>query len=108
MVLFFDKGAPTRNVWFYKFDAGRNMGKTNALNDGDLEDFVEKQASFAESANSWSLNAATLDQSTFDLSVKNPNKPEEAALRDPLEIMDEIAALDAESAEILQSIRGML
>jgi type I restriction enzyme M protein len=108
VVLFFDKGAPTRNVWFYKFDAGRNMGKTNALNDGDLEDFVEKQARFAESANSWSVDAATLDQSTFDLSVKNPNKPEEAALRDPLEIMDEIALLDAESAEILAGIRGML
>ena len=108
VVLFFDKGAPTRNVWFYKFDAGRNLGKTNALNDGDLEDFVKLQASFAESANSWGVDAAKLDQTTFDLSVKNPNKLEEAALRDPLEIMDEIAALDTECAEILQSIRGML
>jgi type I restriction enzyme M protein len=108
VVLFFDKGAQTRKIWFYKFDAGRNLGKTNALNDGDLEEFVKLQTEFAESANSWSLDAATLDPATFDLSVKNPNKPEEAALRDPLEIMDEIAALDLESAEILQGIRGML
>ncbi len=108
VVLFFDKGAQTRKIWFYKFDAGRNLGKTNALNDGDLEDFVEQQESFAEGVNSWSLDAEKLNQATFDLSVNNPNKPEEAALRDPLEIMDEIAALDAESAEVLQSIRGML
>jgi type I restriction enzyme M protein len=108
VVLFFDKGAPTRKIWFYKFDAGRNMGKTNALNDGDLEEFVKLQTEFAERANSWSIDAAVLDPATYDLSVKNPNKPEEAALRDPLEIMDEIAALDLESAEILQGIRGML
>lgn len=54
------------------------------------------------------MDAATLDKTTFDLSVKNPNKAEEAALRTPQEIMDEIAALDAESADILQSIRGLL
>jgi type I restriction enzyme M protein len=108
VVLFFDKGAPTRNVWFYKFDAGRNLGKTNALNDADLEEFVKLQTGFVEGANSWSIDAAMLDPTTCDLSVKNPNKPEEAALRDPLKIMDEIAALDLESAEILQGIRGML
>jgi len=107
VVLFFDKGASTRKVWFYKLDAGRNLGKTNSLNDADLEEFVRLQATFADSANSWSVDASTLDQDTYDLSVKNPNKAEEVALRDPLEIMDEIAALDAESAEILQSIRGL-
>ncbi len=33
VVLFFEKGAPTRKVWFYQLDPGRNMGKTNPLND---------------------------------------------------------------------------
>lgn len=108
VVLFFEKGAPTRKVWFYKLDPGRNMGKTNPLNDDDMADFVAKQASFAESENSWSVEASTVDAATYDLSVKNPNKPEEAALRSPQEIMEEIAALDAESAEILASIRGLL
>jgi type I restriction enzyme M protein len=37
-----------------------------------------------------------------------PNKAEEAALRDPQDIIAEMAALDAESAEILEGIRGML
>lgn len=49
-----------------------------------------------------------MDQETFDLSVKNPNKVEESTLREPQEILDEIAALDAESAEILAGIGGML
>ena len=108
VVLFFEKGAPTRKIWFYKFDPGRTLGKTTALNDADLEDFVRLQAGFEDSDNSWSVDAKTIDATTYDLSVKNPNKAEEAALRDPQEIMEEIAALDAESAEILAGIRGLL
>ena len=37
VVLFFEKGAPTRKVWFYQLDPGRNLGKTNPLNDADLK-----------------------------------------------------------------------
>ena len=46
VVLFFDKGAPTRKVWYYQLDPGRSLGKTNPLNDDDLKDFVARQASF--------------------------------------------------------------
>ena len=41
VVLFFEKGAPTRKIWFYQLDPGRNLGKTNPLNDDDLAEFVE-------------------------------------------------------------------
>ena len=108
VVLFFEKGAPTRNVWFYQLKPGRNMGKTNPLNDDDLADFLAQQKTFADSPQSWSVDAASIDQSTFDLSVKNPNNGEEVSLRTPEDILDEIAALDAESADVLATIRGLL
>src|SRR5882762_1596053 len=108
VVLFFEKGTKTRKVWFYQLDPGRNLGKTNPLNDEDLADFIKLQKSFADSPKSWSVDAKSIDQSTFDLSVKNPNGGEEIALRSPAEIIDEIAALDAESAEVLVSIKALL
>ena len=108
VVLFFVKGAPTRSVWYYQLDPGRNMGKTNALNDNDLTEFVKLQANFAESEKSWSVDVADIDKTSFDLSVKNPHKAEEAPLRAPEEIIAEMAALDAKSADLLESIRGML
>jgi type I restriction enzyme M protein len=108
VVLFFEKGAPTRKVWYYQLDPGRNMGKTNSLHDNDLKEFVELHASFAESEKSWSVDVTGIDQTSFDLSVKNPNKADEAALRDPQDIISEMVALDAESAEILDGIRGLL
>ena len=108
VVLFFEKGTKTRKVWFYQLDPGRNMGKTNPLNDSDLADFIELQKTFADSPKSWSVDTKTIDPATYDLSVKNPNGGEAVTHRSPQEIMDEIAALDAESAEVLQTIQGLL
>jgi len=108
VVLFFEKGTKTRNVWFYQLDPGRNLGKTNPLNDADLKEFVELQRTFADSGKSWSVDARSIDQTTFDLSVKNPNGGEEIAHRSPQEIMGAIAALDAESAAVLGDIKALL
>jgi len=108
VVLFFEKGAPTRDVWFYQLDPGRSLGKTNPLNDDDLAEFVELQKTRADSAKSWSVSRAALDEATCDLSVKNPNAPEAAGLRSPEEIIADMLARDAETADILESIRGML
>ncbi len=108
VVLFFEKGAPTRRIWYYKVDPGRNLGKTNPLNDDDLKEFVELQKTFADSDRSWSIDVNGIDQTTFDLSVKNPNNGEEVKHRTPQAILDDIARLDAESADALTKIRGLL
>ena len=108
VVLFFEKGAPTRKVWFYQLNLDRNLGKTNPLNEQDLAEFVELQKTFADSENSWTLDVVSIDQGTFDLSVKNPNRSDEAALRSPEEIIEEMIALDKESEEILKGIKDLL
>jgi type I restriction enzyme M protein len=108
VVLFFEKGAPTRKIWYYQLDPGRNLGKTNPLNDDDLAEFVTLQRELTDSPKSWSVEANTVETKSFDLSVKNPNGNEVAAHRSPQEIMDEIAGLDDASAGLLASIRGLL
>jgi len=108
VVLFFEKGAPTRKTWFYQLDPGRNLGKTNPLNDDDLKEFVKLQKKFADSDKSWTVDVKDIDPETFDLSVKNPNGGEEVVHRSPKEIMKEIAKLDEESAKVLKTIRGLV
>ena len=108
VVLFFEKGAPTRKIWYYQLDPGRNMGKTNPLNDADLAEFIQLQKTCADSPKSWRVDVAAIDPATFDLSVKNPNGGEEVTHRSPQAIMDEIAALDAKSTEVLAKIRALL
>ncbi len=104
VVLFFEKGAPTKKVWFYQLNLDRNLGKTNPLNENDLVEFVKLQKTKANSENSWSINVSDINQETFDLSVKNPNKKEEAALREPKKILEEMKKLDEESEEIMKNI----
>jgi type I restriction enzyme M protein len=108
VVLFFEKGAPTRKIWYYKLEPGRSLGKTNPLNDDDLAEFVKLQKMFADSTKSWTVDAMTIDKVTFDLSAKNPNGHEEVKHRSPQKILDEIAAFDAESAEVLGNIKALL
>lgn len=108
VVLFFDKGEPTKKVWFYQLNLDRNLGKTNPLNEGDLAEFLKLQPKKKASENSWSVKVADVDQQTFDLSVKNPNRQDDAVLREPEEILSEIELLDAESAEVLKTIQGLV
>lgn len=108
VVLFFTKGEPTRDIWYYQLDPGRSLGKINPLNDNDLAEFVELQKTNADSDKSWTVNIADINTDTWDLSVKNPNRHDEVVHRLPIEILEEIEALDAESAKILAGIRELL
>jgi len=104
VILFFVKGIQTKKIWYYQLNLDRNLGKTNSLNEKDLADFLELQKTKADSENSWSVDVFSIDKDTFDLSVKNPNKGEEEALRDPKEILEEMKRLDKGSEAIIDSI----
>ncbi|MBN4072960.1 N-6 DNA methylase [Crocinitomix catalasitica] len=108
VVLFFQKGEPTKKIWYYQLDPERNMGKTNPLNDKDMAEFVELQKTKPETEKSWNINANTLGEAEVDLSVKNPNTPEEAPLRAPAEILSEMESLDAETNTILKAVKELI
>lgn len=108
VVLFFEKGTPTRKVWYYQLNLDRNLGKTNALSENDLTDFVVLQKTKVNSDNSWTVDLKNIDQTTYDLSAKNANKKEENALRDPKQILEEMKALDEETKVILSSIHILI
>jgi type I restriction enzyme M protein len=108
VVLFFKKGEPTKKIWYYQLKPGRNMGKTNPLNEKDLEEFIELQKKFKDSNFSWSIDVSTVNQETWDLSVKNPKGNDEVIHRSPAEIIAEIESLDSENQAILQQIKELL
>ena len=108
VVLFFTKGEPTKNIWYYQLDPGRSMGKTNSLNDDDMKEFIAFQITNPESERSWNIKVANLNTTTYDLGVKNPNLPEEAALRTPQQILEEMETLDADTNLILSNIKELI
>ena len=108
VVLFFTKGEPTKNIWYYQLDPGRNMGKTNPLNDTDLKEFIDLLATKPETEKSWNIAVTAVDEKTCDLSVKNQNKPEETPLREPALILEEMQTLDEETNAILGTLNEFI
>ena len=102
-----DTGAPTRRVWFCQLNLDRNLGKTNPLNENDLNYFVKLQKTKADSPNSWIVDMADVDTETYDLSVKNPHRKDENKLREPKEIREEMRKLD-EAAPILEKVQKLI
>lgn len=108
VVLFFEKGKLTDRVWYYQLNIGRNMGKTNPLNEKDLAEFVEMSKTQELSDNSWLVDVSDINTDTWDLTVNNPNRVEEIDNRTPAEIIAEIEELDAQAAKALQAIKELL
>jgi type I restriction enzyme M protein len=100
VVLFFTKGEPTQKIWYYQLDPGRTLGKTNPLNDADMQEFIQLQQQKIITEKSWIIDIADINTSTYDLSVKNPNKKEEVKLRSPQEILAEMEILDEEAENV--------
>jgi type I restriction enzyme M protein len=108
VVLFFEKGKSTKKLWYYQLNVGRNMGKTNSLNENDLTDFIKLAKTQKLSDNSWSVDIEKINKEKWDLGVKNPNLVEEIDERTPAEIIAEIKELDRESAQVLKAIKDIL
>lgn len=108
VVLFFEKGKSTQKIWYYQLNLERNLGKTNPLNEKDLEDFVKLEKDKKDSQNSWSVDIKNIDQKTFGLSVKNPNKKDETTTRDPKAVLNHIEKINIENNQILNNIRKII
>ena len=104
VVLFFRKGEPTKNIFYYQLNVGRNLGKTTPLTVNDMADFLDKYKNRDSSENSWTVSADNIDKTTLDLGVKNPNVPDLEELKTPQDILADIKKIDAEIANLLADI----
>jgi type I restriction enzyme M protein len=105
VVLFFEKGQPTKDIWYYQLNLDRTLGLTNPLNEKDLEDFVTLYKKRSNTENSWLINRKNIDIINCDMTVTNPNKKDISDKRTPEEILAEIEKLDKESAQFLMNIK---
>ncbi len=108
VVLFFEKGTPTKNIWYYQLNLNRNLGKTNSLNEMDLKEFIKFSKTRVESENSWNIEIGNINQNTWEISSNNPNKIEEVDTRTPKEIIKEIEELDFKANKALQKIKDLM
>jgi type I restriction enzyme M protein len=108
VVLFFEKGKPTKDIWYYQLNLNRNLGKTNSLNEKDLREFTELFKKQGEGNNSWLIKIKDINKETYDLGVNNPNRKEVVDNRTPEQILAEIEKLDIEIIKAKEAIKKEL
>ena len=93
-VLFFEKGRPTKEVWYYEHpypEGYKSYSKTKPMR---IEEFDAEKAwwsSREETEQAWCVPIAEIEERDYNLDIKNPNAPE-AQVHDPEEVLAEYHA----------------
>ena len=112
-ILFFTKGQPTKQIWFYEhpYPAGvKNYSKTKPMKFEEFEaeiawwgDEADGFAARVENEQAWKVSIETIIERNFNLDIKNPHVGEQIS-HDPDELLARYATEQAE----IQSLRDQL
>jgi type I restriction enzyme M protein len=114
-LLFFSKGEPTKEVWYYEhpYPVGyKSYSKTKPIR---IEEFAPEKAWWGgenrngreESELAWRVSVEEIKANNYNLDIKNPNKVDEEH-GDPVELLAKYKKLMAEVAETRDSLKQEL
>ena len=110
-VLFFDRGGPTSETWFYEHIAPsgrRGYTKTKPLKFEEFAPMLAWWEAREETEQAWLVSAATLADREFNLDVKNPRAKEAYEDIAPEELAARIGETSARLVSVLQEIDNLL
>jgi len=116
-ILFFTKGQPTQEVWFYEhpYPTGvKNYSKTKPMK---FEEFAVEQAWWGDEADgfaarveneqAWMVSIDDIIARNFNLDIKNPHVGEQIS-HDPDELLARCATEQAEIQQLRDQLKGIL
>ncbi|MCK6525501.1 type I restriction-modification system subunit M [Myxococcota bacterium] len=109
-VLFFTKGRPTTEVWYYEHPYPPGAKSYNKTKPMRIEEFdAEKRwwTQRAESERAWKVPIADIRARGFNLDIKNPNAPEQTH-EDPDALLGRYTQARSAAAEIREALRSAL
>lgn len=116
-LLFFTKGKPTKDIWFYEHpypECVRNYSKTKPMK---FEEFQTEQewwgteedgfASRVENEQAWKVSIEEVIERNFNLDIKNPHVGE-VENHDPDELLKQYETQQQEIQELRDQLKGIL
>ncbi|WP_048152402.1 class I SAM-dependent DNA methyltransferase [Palaeococcus ferrophilus] len=123
-LLFFERGKPTREIWYYELvpPNGKNYTRANPIKDEDLSDALDKFEAWrkyletgdeewkkkALSENSWVVGIDKIKERDYDLSARNPNRKLTIEYPAPEEIIASLEEKERGISELLNEIKAVL
>lgn len=93
-LLFFTKGTPTKEIWYYEHalpEGYKAYSKTKPIKIEEFNDIKEWWNNRTESETCWKVSMDTIRERGFDLDIKNPNKVVEEVVYDRKAILAQLA-----------------
>ena len=114
-LLFFEKGAPTTDIWFYEHpvpEGQKAYSMTRPIRLEHLQDCIDwwggtDRTSRTETEHAWKVTAETVRARGYNLDIKNPHT-QAADLGDPQELLAQLDTTEAEVADLRDRLRAIL
>lgn len=115
-LLFFDNTGKTTATWFYELplpEGRRNYTKTKPLHTEEFEPVEQwwggpERQGRVENQFAWRVPVRQLEDSGFNLDLKNPHRADDLADHSPVELVADLIASEQEILRILEEIRTEL
>lgn len=107
-LLFFEKGKPTKEVWYYEHrlpEGVKAYSKTKPIRVEEFEPIKKWLKKKTESDISWKVSIDTIIERGYDLDIKNPTKQEEAHEYTSTELMQMMEKSFAKSNSLLNKLK---
>ncbi|MYA17446.1 MAG: SAM-dependent DNA methyltransferase [Gammaproteobacteria bacterium] len=114
-LLFFEKGEPTGDVWFWEHlvpEGQKAYSMTRPIRVEHLDDCAEwwggaERERREESGRAWKVSADEIKSRGYNLDIRNPHAEEED-LGDPEALLKRLNSAEAEVASIREQLKGIL
>jgi type I restriction enzyme M protein len=110
-LLFFTKGEPTKEVWYYEHtlpEGQKSYSKTKPIKINEFKSIQDWWDNRKESEVSWKVSIEDLESNDFDLDVKNPNRKGDSINYTSEELIEKLKDSFDESQRLLEEIKKEL
>jgi type I restriction enzyme M protein len=107
-LLFFTKGTPTREIWYYEHrlpEGQKSYSKTKTIRPEEFQPIKDWWANRAESEVCWKVNIETIKARNYDLDIKNPHKTEDLHEYTSQEIIELLEQSFAKSHDLANQLK---
>ncbi len=107
-LLFFTKGTPTKEVWYYEHrlpEGAKAYNKTKPIQAKEFEPIKKWWNDRKESDIAWKVDIQTIIDRNYDLDIKNPTKQEEAHEYNSVELMELLHTSFEKSNSLLNQLK---
>jgi len=110
-LLFFVKGSPTKEVWYYEHclpEGQKSYSKTKPIRIEEFDPIKEWWINREENEVAWKVDIQTIIERGYDLDIKNPNKQEEEHEYSSAELIDMLEKSMSKSNKLLNQLKTEL